>query len=104
MMHGNCRFLATLGMTALVALGSATSPVRAQDVGLDVGTRAPGAAVETLDGRPADLAQYVGKSPVVLEFWATWCENCHALEPTMKAMHAKYGSRVTFVGVAVSVS
>jgi thiol-disulfide isomerase/thioredoxin len=81
-----------------------SAPLAAQDVGLELGTQAPPTAkVETLDGAPADLGQYVGKSPVLMEFWATWCENCHALEPTMKAMHAKYGARVAFVGVAVSV-
>jgi thiol-disulfide isomerase/thioredoxin len=96
------RFLASLGMTAvLLCIGA---PARAQDVGLELGSQAPAAMVETLDGAPTNLGQYVGKTPVLLEFWATWCENCHALEPTMKAMHAKYGSRVTFVGVAVSVS
>jgi thiol-disulfide isomerase/thioredoxin len=77
---------------------------RAQDVGLELGTQAPAASVQTLDGGGADLAQYVGKAPLLLEFWATWCENCHELEPTMKAMHAKYGARITFVGVAVSVN
>ena len=76
----------------------------AQDIGLELGSQGPTAAVETLDGNPTDLSVYVGKTPVLLEFWATWCANCAQLEPTMKAMHAKYGSRVAFVGVAVSVN
>jgi thiol-disulfide isomerase/thioredoxin len=78
--------------------------LRAQESGIEVGTRAPAAAVETLDGKAADLAQYVGKTPVLLEFWATWCGNCKQLEPQIKALHAKYGKRVRFVGVAVSVN
>jgi thiol-disulfide isomerase/thioredoxin len=85
----------------LSALGSRLS---AQDIGLELGTTAPTANVETLDGKPANLSTYVGKMPVLLEFWATWCANCHELEPTMKAMHAKYGKRVAFVAVAVSVN
>lgn len=85
----------------LVALSSG---LWAQDIGLELGTLAPAAKVETLDGKPADLSSYVGKRPALLEFWATWCPSCHELEPTMKAMHAKYGSRVSFVGVAVSVN
>ena len=76
----------------------------AQDIGLELGTSAPSANVETLDGKPADLGAYVGKTPVLMEFWATWCENCRELEPAMKAMHAKYGTRMVFVGVAVSVN
>jgi len=87
--------------TLLWAVGSGLS---AQDIGLEVGTVAPAARVETLDGKPADLATYVGKKPVLLEFWATWCANCHELEPMMKAMHAKYRSRMEFIGVAVSVN
>ena len=46
---------------------------------------APAAKVHTLDGKEADLAQYIGKTPVVMEFWATWCPNCKELEPTLLA-------------------
>ena len=78
------------------------TPMAAQDIGLEIGTQAPAAAVETLDGKPADLSTIVGKKPALLEFWATWCSNCAQLEPHMIAMHAKYGAKVEFVGVAVS--
>lgn len=78
--------------------------LRAQDMGIELGTRGPAAAVETLDGKPADLSQFVGKTPVLIEFWATWCGNCKELEPHMKAMHAKYGTQVQFLAVAVSVN
>jgi len=77
---------------------------RAQESGIEVGAKAPAAAVETLDGKAANLSQYVGKGPVLMEFWATWCGNCKELEPTLKAMHQKYGTQVKFVGVSVSVN
>jgi thiol-disulfide isomerase/thioredoxin len=80
------------------------SQLQAQEIGLEIGSVGPAAAVETLDGKPIDLSTWVGKKPVVMEFWATWCPNCEQLEPTMKAMHTKYGDRVAFVGVAVSVN
>jgi thiol-disulfide isomerase/thioredoxin len=77
----------------------------AQDGGLDLGTVAPSAAVQTLDGKPADLATVIGKGqPAVVEFWATWCENCEALLPTLMAAEAKYRGKVKFVGVSVSVN
>lgn len=91
-------------LVAGLVLSALGSRLPAQDIGLELGTAAPTAKVETLDGKPADLSTYVGKTPVLLEFWATWCANCHELEPTMKAMHAKYGKRMSFVGVAVSVN
>jgi thiol-disulfide isomerase/thioredoxin len=94
------RQLALAGVVFLVA----APRLAAQDIGLELGTVAPAATVETLDGKPADLSRYVGKKPVLMEFWATWCGNCHELEPSLKALHAKYGTKVAFVGVAVSVN
>jgi thiol-disulfide isomerase/thioredoxin len=82
----------------------APTALSAQDIGLELGTVAPAAKVETLDGKPADLSAYVGKKPVLMEFWATWCGNCHELEPSLKALHAKYKDKLTFLGVAVSVN
>jgi thiol-disulfide isomerase/thioredoxin len=92
--------LRSLAVAALLS----TSALGAQEVGLPVGTRAPAAAVQTLEGKPTDLAAYLGRSPVVLEFWASWCENCKALEPQLKTVARKYAGKVRFVAVAVSVN
>lgn len=90
---------------ALVVASLCVAPVAgAQDSGIAVGTKAPGAAVETLDGKPADLSTMFGKGPVVIQFWATWCPTCKAMEPKMVAAQQKYAGKVTFVGVAVSVN
>ena len=94
----------SLGVLLGALLSPLASHLSAQDSGIEVGARGPAAVVETLEGKPADLAQYVGKTPVLLEFWATWCGSCKELEPQLKALHAKYGKRVRFVGVAVSVN
>ncbi len=59
--------------------------------------------LETLDGKPVDLAK-VAKGPAVIEFWATWCENCEHLLPAVKKAQATYGNRVKFVMVAVNVN
>ena len=93
-------------MKFLVAIAAfvLAAPLGAQEIGLDIGTPGPAANVETLDGKPVNLSQYVGKRPVVMEFWATWCGNCHELEPALKALHAKYADKVSFVGVAVSIN
>ena len=89
---------------SLLALTAALTPLDAQSVGLPIGTVAPAALVQRLDGTSVDLKQYIGKTPVVFEFWATWCPSCEELEPTMRALKAKYGEKVKLVGVAVSVN
>lgn len=91
-------------IVATIALSVFAAPLGAQESGIAVGKTAPGAKLESLDGKPAELAQYLGKQPVVMEFWATWCPNCKELEPALLAAQMKYAGRVQFVGVAVSVN
>lgn len=103
MVLGNKHVLRALA-TLACALFVGTGQLKAQEGGIDIGAKAPGAAVETLDGKPADLSSVLGKGPVVIEFWATWCGNCKELEPAMLAAQKKYAGKVAFVGVAVSAN
>lgn len=89
-----------LGLLGLLAASEATG----QETGLAVGARAPAVAVHDLDGKPVDLGQYLGKQPVFLEWWATWCEQCDALLPRVRAARAELGDRVQFVGINVAVN
>jgi len=89
-------------LTLLAALPIAA--LRAQDAGLAVGSRAPAVAVHDLKGRPVDLGRWVGRKPVLLEWWATWCEECDVLLPRLRAAHAEVGGAVEFVAVNVAVN
>ncbi len=89
---------------ALVALLAAPSVSLAQESGIPVGSKAPVMAVNDLDGKPVDLGQWIGKKPVLLEFWATWCENCEALLPRFVAARKQVGDRVEFIGINVTVN
>jgi thiol-disulfide isomerase/thioredoxin len=91
-----------LTCAAALTLGAASHSALAQGAGIALGASAPGAAVESLDGKPVDLATYVGKTPVVMEFWATWCPLCKKLEPGLEAARQKYAGRVTFISVGVN--
>lgn len=81
-------------------------PLQAQDqIGIAVGSTPEAAVVEDLDGNAVDLGDYIGEGkPVLVEFWATWCSNCRALEPQMLAAKQKYGDEVEFLIVAVAVN
>ena len=87
-----------------LAMAVAAAPTRAQDGGLAVGAVAPSVTVETLDGKRAELGTLFGKTPVVLEFWATWCENCEELEPALRAAQTKYAGKVRFATIAVAIN
>lgn len=89
--------------TLALAFAGATAPLAAQEGDLAVGGAVPAVTVADLSGHSVRLAPAPGK-PMLIEFWATWCPVCEKLEPTMKAMHAKYGSRVQFAAVAVNVN
>jgi thiol-disulfide isomerase/thioredoxin len=87
----------------LAALLAGAVPAAAQE-GLKVGARAPAVVINDLDGKPVDLAQYLGRKPFMLEFWATWCSVCEELLPKVKAAHAAYGAKVEFLGVNFTVN
>jgi thiol-disulfide isomerase/thioredoxin len=88
----------------LLAPVLAAAPLRAQESGIAVGADAPVVTVRDLDGKAVNLGQYIGKKPVFLEFWATWCELCEELLPRVRAAKAAYGDRVEFLGVNVTVN
>ena len=94
----------TLVAALLLAAVPGAAPLSAQEPGISVGAAAPVVTVRDLDGKAVDLGQYIGKKPVFLEFWATWCELCEELLPRVRAAKAAYGDRVEFFGVNVTVN
>jgi len=92
------------GLLALAAaLASAAPAVGAQAGSPTIGDLAPAPVVHDLDGKPVDLGAWIGRKPVFLEFWATWCTSCAALMPAVREAHARYGNQVEFVGINVTV-
>ena len=100
--------LRTLRAGALVA-GFLVLPagVMAQGVALDLGTIVPASGIEVqdLDGNSLDLMSLVREGkPTLFEFWATWCEQCEALQPQMDQIQAEHGDDLTIVAVSVAMS
>ncbi len=102
---GGGRSALLAGLLALsTLLPGAAEAQGSGEVGIALGTPAPPAAVEDLDGSPVDLLEYVRGKPALIEFWATWCEICEALQPQLDRIQAEWGDRVNVVAVAVAVN
>ena len=42
--------------------------------------------------------------PVLVDFWAEWCQPCHQLAPTLDALAADYGDRVQVAKVDIDAN
>jgi hypothetical protein len=85
------------------ALMAAPMLAGAQESGIAIGSDAPGAVVETLDGKPLDLAEYVKKGLTLLQF-GPWCLELQGAGAEDHRGDHKYAGKVKFVAVAVSVN
>ena len=90
-----------LAITGLLMSGA---PVAGQDVGLPLGTVPDAVQVEDLEGAAVDLADYIGKKPVLIQFWATWCPLCAELEPGIRAAQRAHGNALEVLVIAVGVN
>ena len=96
----------TVAFVSVLTMVTVAAPASGQsydEIGIARGSTPGAVQVESLDGAPVDLGAYFGGKPLLLEFWATWCENCEALLPTMIAAYEQYSDRVEFFAVAVGV-
>jgi cytochrome c biogenesis protein CcmG/thiol:disulfide interchange protein DsbE len=58
----------------------------------------PDVEVEDFDGATVSLGDHTG-TPLVVNFWASWCPPCIAEMPDLEAVHQLAGDRVRFLGV-----
>ncbi len=63
-----------------------------------VGHPAPDFSLNALSGEPFTLSELRG-TPVVLNFWATWCPPCRAELPELQAASERLAGQVAILGV-----
>lgn len=63
-----------------------------------VGEPAPDVAMTDFDGKRFELADYRG-TPLVVNFWASWCPSCVAEMPDFEKVYRAVGGKVEFLGI-----
>lgn len=67
---------------------------------LKKGAPAPDFTLKDIEGTPVSIKDFLGKK-VVLVFWASWCPDCRAEVPELKAMQANAApEKVAFVSIS----
>lgn len=56
------------------------------DVGIDIGDKAPDFSLETMDGKKEKLSDHEGEK-VIVNFWATWCPPCREEIPDLQKLY-----------------
>ena len=79
---------ALLTSIALIAVAHLHSPTPAQASGS--GTMVPGFRAVDLQGERFTLDDLLGKGPIVVDFWATWCKPCIKELPYVQRLHEDY--------------
>ncbi len=73
----------------------------AQDEPL-TGKKAPDFTLKTLEGENFQLSQNLGKGPIVINFWATWCIPCIEELKHMKKLYHTYSKKeVQFLAISI---
>ena len=98
-------FAACFATTLALGLPATATAQEGEDgLGLPAGTPAPDAQVEDMEGNEVSLLEVIGGRPALIEFWASWCEQCKLLQPEIDRVQERFGEKVAVVAVAVAVS
>lgn len=62
-------------------------------IGIEVGKAAPNFSLYDINGKLYSLKEVVGKKPVLIVFWATWCPYCVQEIPELIKIYQEYSKK-----------
>ncbi|UPT75483.1 MAG: TlpA family protein disulfide reductase [Elusimicrobiota bacterium] len=62
--------------------------------------QAPEFVLPDLSGKTVSLSSFRGK-PVLVNFWATWCDTCRVEMPDLEALFRRSGGRYAVIGLSM---
>ena len=83
---------------------STPTPTQETKVGTQAGNLAPDFELDNLEGQTISLGDLRG-SPVLVNFWATWCPPCRAEMPYLEEVYKEWsGKGVAFLAINMGES
>jgi len=61
-----------------------------ETIGTEKQSLAPNFVLRDLSDKKIELKQLLGKGPLVIDFWATWCKPCKEEFPQLQALYERY--------------
>ncbi|PIE60139.1 MAG: redoxin [Desulfobulbus propionicus] len=69
------------------------------------GDQLPYFSAENMEGNTYDLSRYIGKKPIMLVFWASWCPNCITEVPKVNKLVAQFQKKgMEFIAINIGVN
>jgi len=87
-----------LGKSAFEQIKKMERVVKGKDI--SIGDIAPDFSRESMQGDTLSLSDFVGKSYILLDFWASWCGPCIHGIPDVKNVYAKYDKKLKIIGIS----
>lgn len=60
--------------------------------------------IHLVSGESTRLADFEGKRPVYLKFWATWCQPCRQQMPHFEHVQQKYGDEIEVIAINIGIN
>lgn len=60
--------------------------------------------IHLISGEQTTLADFQGRKPVYLKFWATWCQPCRQQMPHFEHVQQEYGNEIEVIAINLGIN